>query len=162
MSLDHAEKSEKQLANFVENYRRCGQTSSEAYRVLLRAYELKRGKGLDLEKTLDCVIAAAKMHRFVSYKQIAEASNVPMAKAFLLLTNHLRELCNYGRSKGLPLLSAIVVTVDGVETGFMNTTAKHGFIKAARAMGFEVDDEDAFVSAQQAEIFKHFGAGDTA
>ena len=63
--------------------------------------------------------------------------------------------------KGLPLLSAIVVKDDDVETGVMTGKAKEGFIKAARAMGFEVDDEDAFISAEQAKVFARFTTGGT-
>ncbi len=162
MNLDYAEKSEKELATFIENYRRRGQTSSETYRGILRALELRRSKGLDLEKTLTCVVAAAKARSFVSYKQVAEASDVSMTKAFLRLPDHLRELCDYGLSKNLPLLSAIIVKVEEVETGKMTGKAKDGFIKAARAMGFEVDDEDAFISAQQAKVFERFATGGAA
>lgn len=158
MTPNFAEKSAKELENMVDNYRRRGQTSSEIYQSLLRELELKRGKGLDLEKTLDCVTGAAREHRFVSYKDVAAASGVPMAKARLAFTNHLYALCEYATIKGLPLLSAIVVNVDGVQTGTMNAEARAGFLKAARDLGAEVTDEEAFVRAEQEKIFAFFAA----
>jgi len=162
MTPNFAGKSEKDLKTFVDNYRRSGQTSSDTYRSLLRELELKRGKGLDLEKTLACVITAAKENRFVSYKQVAEASDLPFANARLRMTVHLRELCAYAQSRRLPLLSAIIVNTDGLATGTMNAQAQAGFLKAAESLGADTHEGHAFISAEQKKIFELFAAGEIA
>ncbi len=80
--------------NTVDNHRKANRTDAPAYHDALRKLELHRSR-LDLEKTRQCVVAAARDRRFVSYKDIADVSGLEMSRAHLVLTRHLGELCGY-------------------------------------------------------------------
>ena len=153
MSLDYSNKTIGELENFVKNYREKGKTDSEAFIVMLRELELRRGKGLDLQKTLDHVIKAAQSHRYVAYKEIAEINGLPWTEIHWEIGDHLGKLCEYAHRKGMPLLSSIVVNQDGLANGQMKADSRKGFIDAAINLGFSIRDDEAFVMSEQEKVF---------
>jgi len=161
MILDFSNKGIGDLENLVRNYRSHGKTESDDYIAALRELELRRGKGLDLQKTLDLVIQAAKAHRFVPYKDVAEVNGFEWAKIHYQIGSHLGTLCEYAHRKGLPLLSAIVVNAGGVESGEMKPESRAGFLEAARRLGFVISDEERFVRDEQAKVFSWASGGST-
>jgi hypothetical protein len=153
MPIDFSSKTTGEIENIVENYRDHGKTDTDAYIDALRELELRRGKGLDLQKTFDFVVAAAKAQRFVAYKDIADVNGFEWTKIHYQIGRHLYSLCEYAHRKGLPLLSAIVVNAEFIDTGEMKPESRSGLIESARMLGLLVGDEEDFVRSEQRRVF---------
>ena len=69
------------------------------------------------------------------------------------MNKHLGDLVARAHARGVPLLSAIVVSKPHVATGEMQDSNRAGFLAAAEAMGIAVTDEDRFVREQQEAVF---------
>lgn len=108
---------------------------------------------LDLQKTYAAIIAAARARHFISYGQLAEASDVPWTRARRAVPHQLGRLIKISQERGWPLLSAIVVNKEDLESGKLAGKAREGFISAARGSGYDVSDPDAFVESQQRKLF---------
>jgi 5-methylcytosine-specific restriction enzyme B len=109
---------------------------------------------LDINKTYGAILAAAREGRFVTYGELAAASGVEWNKARRPLPQQLGKLVEIAHGRGWPLLSAIVVNRDQVETGALEGDALHGFLAAASQVGLQVDDPRAFLRAQQKATFE--------
>ena len=156
MNLDYSHKQTGELENLVRNYRAANKTEDDVFICALRELELRRTKGLDLQKTLDLVIEAAKEQRYVSYKDVASRSDCEWSKVFRQIGGHLDRLCEYAHNKKLPLLSAIVVNAAGVANGTLKPVSEAGFLTIARQLGYQVLDEGSFVKAEQERVFDRF------
>ncbi len=108
---------------------------------------------LDINKTYGAILAAAREGRFVTYGELAAASGVAWKNAHRPLPQQLGRLVEIAHARGWPLLSAIVVNKDQVETGALEGDALEGFLAAAEMVGRQVDDPQAFVRAEQEAIF---------
>jgi hypothetical protein len=58
----------------VKNHRRKHATAAQLYVDALRELGARRGKGLEFDKSLFIILQAAEDGRFLSYKQLADAS----------------------------------------------------------------------------------------
>lgn len=108
---------------------------------------------LDINKTYRAIIDAARAQRFISYGEIAEASNEPWNKAYRVVPQQLGKLMDIAHERGWPYLSSIVVTKENVQTGTLDGGALDGFLGAARNLGVKIDDPESFVADQQAKVF---------
>lgn len=63
------------------------------------------------------------------------------------------ELVEYSHLKHGVLFSAIVVNKPNIANGDMEPGALKGFIGAARLLGYAVNDAEAFLKEQQAQVF---------
>ncbi|WP_222323921.1 hypothetical protein [Rhizobium leguminosarum] len=64
---------DKQLGNLIANYQRLGKVEEAYYLDALSEIAPRKGAGLNLDKTFNAVLKAAKKRRFLSYKQLSEA-----------------------------------------------------------------------------------------
>jgi len=152
--------SDKEIATLLENYRKAGQTEHPKYVSILEEKALREGKGLSFEKSLAAIRQAASERRFLSYKQLAEASGLEWSFSVRhAIPAHLWNLVEYAHRNGLPLLSAIVVNQKHLETGDMEPETLRGFIIAAGDVGIPVTDERKFLKEQQEEIFRRAKEG---
>lgn len=108
---------------------------------------------LDLQKTYSAILKAARARRFISYGDIAKANGADWQKVRRPINRHLGELVAQAVKRGWPMLSAIVVNQQSLETGLLEGTARDGFLAAARESGLKIDDPDAFVKSQQQALF---------
>jgi hypothetical protein len=74
MPIDIAKLSDDQLKNLVENHRKRKATTARVYVDALREWQVRKGKGLEFDKSFQIIKAAAREHRFLSYKELADAS----------------------------------------------------------------------------------------
>jgi hypothetical protein len=153
MTLNLSDKTVGELESLVKNHQDHGKTDSDIYIDALRELELRRTKGLDLKKTLELVSEAARARRFVRYQEVAAVNDLEWSRIHYQIGRHLLALCEYCHRKGLPLLSAIVVNAENVDTGEMKPESQSGFIEAARLIGLVVLDEKKFVSDEQEKVF---------
>ncbi|WP_319567788.1 hypothetical protein [Cohaesibacter marisflavi] len=149
-----SEFSKDELKNLINNYRRLQRTQDAYYSELLQEFSLRSGSGLDFETTKKAVLEAAKEQRFLSYKQLADASGADWVKVHYAMNTHLGDLVEYAHYKGWPLLSAIIVNQKNVETGDMDPSTLKGFVTVARELGYSVVDEVAFLKEEQQKVFK--------
>ena len=95
---------------------------------------------------------AAKEKRFLSYKELADASGAEWNQVHYAIGEHLWKLVQYAHWKRWPLLSAIVVNKPNVATGKMEPETLKGFIAAARELDYPILDEEAFLREQQERV----------
>ncbi len=140
--FDLGKLSAQEVATLLENYRKAGKTDHPRYTEVLAENAKRQGKGLSFDKSLAAIRDAARRREFLSYKRLAEASGLEWSYALHhTMPNHLWDLVEYAHRKGLPLLSAIVVNANNIETGKMEPETLKGFIAAARQLGISVTDE---------------------
>ncbi len=142
------------LRNLIANHRKKGETSSSLYIAALRELEARTGKGLDFDKSFEVIRKAAKDRRFVSYKELADASGADWSRVHYDIGGHLWRLVEYAHRRGWPMLSAIVVNKQNVATGQMEPETLDGFLGAAKDLGHVVTDENRFLREQQEEVFQ--------
>jgi hypothetical protein len=143
-----------QLENIIRNHRREGATDRPLYLQALEEFERRKGQGLDFAKSRSAILAAATERRFLSYKELADASDVDWQRVHYSVGNHLWRLVEYAHRCGWPMLSAIVVNQQNRDTGKMEPDTLRGFINAARLLGYSIVDEETFLREQQALVFE--------
>lgn len=96
---------------------------------------------------------AAREGRFVSYKDLADASGASWLKVHYEVGGHLGRVVEFAHRMGWPMVSAIVVNKPNVATGRMEPETLKGFVAAARDLGHVVIDVEGFLRDQQARVF---------
>jgi hypothetical protein len=91
-----------QLENLIQNHRRQRATNVPLYVDALRELEKRKGKGLDFDKSLSIILEAAKERRFLSYKELADASGADCGQVHYAIGEHLQKLVEYADRKGWP------------------------------------------------------------
>jgi hypothetical protein len=153
MSIDPLALSDSQLDNLIDNHRRHNKRHADLYIEALAERARRRGKGLSFEKSFDLILAAARQGRYLSYKELADASGAVWTQVHYSIGQHLWDLVEYADRRGWPMLSAIVVNKPNVATGDMDEETLRGFVGAARLLGHSVTDEKQFLRAQQTKVF---------
>jgi len=153
MPIDVETLSTKQLENLVENHRRKHATDTPLYIDAIQELEKRRGKGLEFDKSLSIILKAAKERRFLSYKDLADASGADWGQVLYAIGEHLWRPVEYSHLKHRVLFSAIVVNKPNTATGEMEPGALKGFIGAARLLGYPVTDPEGFLKEQQVRVF---------
>ncbi|MER8719634.1 hypothetical protein NKH64_14800 [Mesorhizobium sp. M0999] len=113
-----------------------------------------KSPSLDFQTTLTIIRRAAAEGRFITYKQVADESGANWTNVHWQMGHHLTRLCEYAHRKGWPLLSAIVVNGDNVETGSLKQESLAGFISMARDFGIPVLDPVEFLIREQQRVFQ--------
>jgi hypothetical protein len=149
---------DKELANIIANYRRLGKINDAYYLSAFEEMGRRKGAGLDFDKTFNAVLKAARERRFLSYKQLADQSGVEWSRVRYAVNQHLGNLIEYAHRRGWPLLSAIIVNQQHLTDGSMEPFTLKGFVEAARALGYSVSDEIAFLKEQQQRVFAWAGS----
>ena len=108
---------------------------------------------LDFGKTYRAILDAARTRRFVSYGDLARANDAEWQKVHFKMNHHLGGLIEIAAIRRWPMLSAIVVIKDNINTGTLDGTSRDGFIKAAKENGFKIGDPAVFVEEQQQAVF---------
>ena len=108
---------------------------------------------LDLQTTYRAILDAARQRKYVSYGALAKANGAEWAKVMYRMPGHLGDLMTIAAQRNWPIPSAIVVDKDNLETGAFSGTGMKGIVGAARSLGFDVQDPQAFVEEQQRKMF---------
>ena len=153
MAVDLAGKSIDALKTILHNHEVAKKTNTESYRAALAELGSRTTSGLTLDGTLAIIVAAARSGQFISYKDVAVQSGVKAGNVRITMPKHLAAVCEHGHRKGMPLLSAIVVSQDHVKDGRMDKPTLDGFCKCAAALNYQVGDPAEFLQQQQAAVF---------
>jgi hypothetical protein len=154
MAIDLESKSNEELENLIANHRRLKKFGAPLFLAALALFERRKSGGFDIEKTIAVIRARAEVRKFLNYKDIAEGSGLKWSRVHWAIGPHLVRECEYAHGRGWPLLSAIVVNSDKIDTGEMKEANLEGFIEAALAVGREVGTDYAqFVDSEQRRVF---------
>jgi hypothetical protein len=153
MPINVKELTDEQLKNLIDNHRRQKVTRAPVYLEALREWQIRKGKGLDFDKSFKIIKAAAKEHRFLSYKELADASGADWDQVHYAMNGHLWDLVEFADRNHWPMLSAVVVNKANVGTGKMEPETLTGFIGAARLLEYSITDEQGFLREQQDRVF---------
>jgi 5-methylcytosine-specific restriction protein B len=141
------------LDALIENHRKRGQLSAPLYLAALGEWERRKSGGLDFDKSMMIIRRAAANRQFLSYKDIADESGAKWSAIYNHVGSHLTRLCEYAYRQGWPLLSAIVVNKDNLDSGSLKERSLDGFVEVARGLGYVVTDKEAFLKEQQERVF---------
>ncbi len=110
---------------------------------------------LDMDRSIAAIRAAAAEHRFISYGQVARASDVPWSMGVRSqMRPHLEGVCGRMLTEAGAMISAIVVNQDNLQTGLLDPQSLSGFADCARRLGLGiVEDREAFLREQQRLTF---------
>lgn len=89
----------------------------------------------------------------MTYGEVAEASGVEWKKARRPISSHLDQLVKISHDRGWPLISSIVVNRENIESGALEGDSLSGFLAAARKLGIQAEDPQAFLREQQKATF---------
>ena len=144
---------DSRLDNLIANYLRRGLAKHPVCLDARAERSRRRGHGLNFHKSFRAILAAAAEGRFLSYKALADESGADWAKVHCAIGKHLWELVSFAHDSGWPMLSAIVVNKPNVATGTMEPETLEGFIGAAKELGYDISDDEAFLREQQEKVF---------
>ncbi|NVD43204.1 AAA family ATPase [Ensifer sp. HO-A22] len=109
---------------------------------------------LNINKSYKAILDGARQGRFVTYGDVAAASNVEWRIARRPLPLQLDQLVKISHDRGWPLISAIVVSKNNLETGNLEGESLTGFISAVKKLGIPVNDPQTFLREQQQAVFE--------
>lgn len=108
---------------------------------------------LDLDTTYRALLQAARRRRFVTDREIAEASGVPWATAQSRLAAQFDVLMRICHDQGWPFLPMIVFPEPGL--GHPSpAAARERLVMAARGLGVFVADPAGFIRTEQDQVFE--------
>lgn len=146
--------SDEGLTNVIDNHRAKGVTSLPLYIEALAEQARRKHGGLDFATTIKVLTDAAKRAKFVSYKQLADASGAKWSKVHWSVGPHLDSLIEYCHRRGLPILSSIVVNQENVEDGTLEPESLKGFVAGVRGVGISVADGESYYREEQQRVFE--------
>ncbi len=147
--IDPKTLSDERLENLIENYKHHNATDRIEYRECIEEHNRRFGGSFDLQKTIDFILSRARKHQFSSYGEIAKLHGADWSKVRYAMPHHLWDVVRWAHSKGLPMLSALVVNKQHIEFGRMEPGTLRGFISAAEQLGYTIDDPQNFLREQQ-------------
>lgn len=148
--MDLMTKSDADLDQLVRNHEKAPSGRDRPlYGELLeeRARRSDTKQLLKLDASLEHLKQTAIAQRCTSYGELAAASGVSWSKARQKMngpSGHLDRLLDLSRVRGLPLLTAICVNLDGLQSCELGEEALKGFAAGAERLGLRVDDPLAF------------------
>ena len=157
MSNRFATKTDDEIDVWIKNHEEKHQTHTDLYHALLEERSRRRSKLLNIEESLQHLMASARRCAFTTYGDLAGASGVAWEKARHAMNGaggHLDALLDVCHARGLPLLTAICVNQKGVLDGTLEPSALEGFAKGAQRLGYPVTDSLAFLRGCQTDCFK--------
>lgn len=109
---------------------------------------------LEIATTTALIRARARRRAFLSFGEVAFASEAPWARARRQMGPHLKQVCADALAAGGPLVSAIVINAQHIRTGAMAPETLAGFLASARDLGLALpEDGGAFLRAHQEATF---------
>jgi hypothetical protein len=155
--MDFSAKSDSEIETWIENHERSGATSAELYKRLLEERARRNSSGLKVENSLRLLSEAASAEKFVTYGDLAKASGVPWSQARHAMNGahgHLDRLLDICHARGMPLLTALCVNQQSVETGELSENSMAGFISGAKRLGYSITDAEGFFKTCQKTCFE--------
>lgn len=152
---DVSEFSLEELRAFIANYERLGRTKEPYYDQLLAELQARETKELDLDRSMKAIMGAARERRYISYGEVARANGLDWSYALnRQMPKHLDLIIAKSHAKGLPLITAIVVNQNHLDSGNLEAASLRGFISGAKRLGYVVQDDERFLRDHQNRTFE--------
>ncbi|PKP96027.1 MAG: hypothetical protein CVT76_07830 [Alphaproteobacteria bacterium HGW-Alphaproteobacteria-15] len=142
-------KTDAQIESWARKFEEACKTDLPEYELVLAERIRRRQKKhkLSFELSLEHLKMCAIAGKFTSYGQLAKASDVEWSQARHQMNGHdglLDTLLGVCKNKKLPLLTAICVNQENLETGKLGVEALTGFVEGAKRIGWSVGDPEEF------------------
>jgi hypothetical protein len=152
--IDPSTKSLAELERMIMRYQAQGMTSEPQYLAYVEEHARRAAPGMSVDVSIEAMRQSALRGQFISYGEIAAANNKTWNEVRLLMPKHLDQVLWIAHQRGWPLITAIVVNKQHVDTGAMEESSLSGFIEGARRLKIVVTDELAFLKEQQQATFR--------
>lgn len=154
MAVDPKSLSEEQLKNVIANHERQGKTKDALYMEAVAELDSRQSPGLHLKTTVNALVQAARKQEFINYGDVAAANGSDWQKVRRLMPKHLDNVLSYCHQRGLPYLTAIVVSKPNLQTGTFDPENLKGFINGLHRLGLLVADHEKFAKEEQMRVFE--------
>ena len=154
--MNLSDKSDNEIEIWIKNHEKRNATDGNLYKSLLEERARRNSSGLRIEVSLSHLIEAAKQGKFTTYGDVGKANGVSWNAARHAMNGeggHLDNLLDLCHARGMPLLTALCVNQQSVDTGDLSSESMRGFIKGAKRLGYLVTDEKAFLRECQQASF---------
>ena len=147
---DLGSKTDTEIEQWIINHERRPNGRARPLYGLLLEERARRSDGkqlLKLDRSLDHLKQAARAGRCTTYGALAAASDVEWSRARQQMngaSGHLERLLDVCHARELPLLTAICVNQEGLETAELGEDALRGFVAGAERLGLRVEDPREF------------------
>jgi hypothetical protein len=149
-ALDLTKLTDQQVKDVAAKYEAKGMTDEDQYIALAAEIIRRSKKTLSIEKTITAIRSASQAGQMLSYGDLTSASGLKWSAKIRTLTNeHLENVARVARQRGWPMITAIVVNKNQMESGTMDEVTLVGFSDCARRLGWEVADARAFLAGEQ-------------
>jgi len=154
MAIDVKALSIEQLKSLVANHEKNNATRSSLYSDAVAELDRRQSPGLDLQTTVNTLVHTARKQQFISYGDVAAANGSDWQKVRRLMPKHLDNVLSYCHQRGLPYLTAIVVSKPNLETGKFDPENLKGFIHGVQRLGLTIADFEKFAEEEQLRVFE--------
>ena len=100
MPIKVSELSDREIENLIANHRRLNATDRPLYLEALEERATRKGLGLRFKTSFEIIRKAAAQRRFLSYKDLADASGAQWTRVHYAIGKHLWELVEFSHRKG--------------------------------------------------------------
>jgi len=138
----------------IRRHQEQGATDRPLYHALLAERSRRNSKYLNIEKTIDLLIRTARKKTYTTYKQVTEANGIDFSKVRYQAGKHLDEIIDLCHSRGWPLLSALCVKQNEVNSGDLSGDSLKGFVAGVRRHNIPVTDAHEFLKSTQTACFE--------
>ncbi|WP_417410525.1 hypothetical protein [Hoeflea sp.] len=150
-------KSDADIDQWIANHERAGKTRSTLYQDLIVDRNRRHGNGLDIATSIAAMTISARENRYISYGDLAAANGLSWSKARPRMNGnhgHLDDLLAFCHSHEMPLLTAIVVGREHLDSGEMDEETINGFVAGVRRLGVSVSEPVVFLKQCQSDCFE--------
>lgn len=155
MAVDLTKKTGAELDQIIANHERLKRTSDPMYLDAVRLRRAGKIRTLDVKRTCDAIIGAAKEGNCLSYKMVADASGCEWNSAYPVIAAHLTRVLEHAFQNGWPPLTATVVNAENLETGEMKPETLAGFMSSVARIGYPVGTQpDLELGKMQRAVFR--------
>jgi hypothetical protein len=137
----------------IRRHQEQGATDRPLYHALLAERSRRNSKYLNIEKTIELLIQTARQKTYTTYKQVTEANGIDFSKVRYQAGKHLDEIIDLCHSRGWPLLSALCVKQNEVNSGDLSGDSLKGFVAGVRRHNIPVTDAHEVLKSTQTACF---------
>ena len=150
---DYSEIPTENLKDMVLRHEKKKVTNTPEYRSAVEELARRQSTALKTEVTIAHLIEHARKEEFTSYGAVADANGAEWSKVHWQVTDHLDYILQICNMRGWPLLTAICVNKENIETGDLAESSLSGFVKGAQRLGHTVTDHQQFLKDCQKASF---------
>lgn len=158
-AFDPGKLSDGELERLIAWLRAHGHAQDPRYDAAAAERIRRQGRGMTIGNTLDLVRSGARAapERFVTYGELWALTGTAWGlRAMGEVNRHLGLICDWARSRGLPMFSAWFVPARAARTGELDGSSLKGFVECAVSLGLDPGateaEQRAFLDRQRDDV----------